>query len=346
MDRILILLSLIFVTCFSWAREPLTDQEVATIINQFQYEVTYSEVSNSSREGWNSCWTYRKELEVVVPTTSEPMLLTLTMYVPNRNNLGEDTVPAVIMLPPTGGKNFLDKKMANTFCDQDISAIILENDFANIVYQADHELLPPEDHELSYHRAVAGIKTAMALIDEDAHLDFSRMGLFGVSLGGIIGSFAMATQPDLAAGYFVVAGGDVPAILTESRQDEVSRIRRKRMNEQGFTTTAEYENFLRTHITLDPIDLASTMLPETIYMVIARRDANVPTQYQEALHLAFGEPEADYSNSGHVDAVLDTLFFAGDRRRVARFFTERFELPNPRPTAFTWLKSFSLLQYL
>lgn len=343
MDRIVIIASLIFITTFSWAREPLSELEMAEIITEFQYPSNYNEtLSNQSGGSWDSCWTYRKTFETNHPASVDPLTVNITMYMPNRQKIGDSTVPAVLMLPPTGGVNLLDRKMAKTFCSAKMSAIIIENDFANIESQAKGPLLDPADHELSYHRATAAVKAVMQFVADDEQLDQERVGLFGVSLGGILGAFAMATQPEIAAGYLIVAGGDVPNILAHSEQDEVSRIRRKRMKEQGFNTRDEYEIFLREHMVLDPMDLTLTMLPETLHMVISRRDDNVPTENQEALHLAFGEPEATYSNSGHVNTVINSLLFKGDRRRVSRFFKKRFEMQNPRIQAFAWMDTLEM----
>lgn len=347
MDRIAILFSLVLLTSFSWARQPLTDQEVSDIIDQFQYDSQYTEISSKKYGGaWDSCWEYDTLIETQFPEMVEPLEVKMTIYMPNRKDLGSETVPTVIMLPPTGGKNFLDKKMGKSFCSSNMAAVIIENDFANILYQADEELLPPEDHELSYYRTVSAVKAVMKMAHDDINMNGDKIGLFGVSLGGILGSFVMATQEQISAGYFIVAGGDVPYILAYSQQDEVSRIRRKRMKEQGFTEKSEYEGFLRTHLTMDPMDLAKTMIPETLHMVIAKKDKNVPTANQLSLHQAYGEPDASFSNSGHVDTVIDTLLFGSKRRRVTNFFKKRFEQDNPRPQAFQWLSQFSLMNYL
>jgi hypothetical protein len=331
----------------SYGREPLNDQQIADIIGQFQYDNNFKEISSDLSGGsWDSCWVYKKTIQTIYPTALEPLEIQLTMYIPNRKDLGNKKIPSVIMLPPTGGINFLDKSMGNTFCSNNIAAVILENDFANIVYQADEKLLDPLDHEESYYRATAAVKAAMAMTAIDDNINSEKIGLFGVSLGGILGSFVMSTQEQISAAFIVVSGGDVPEILTNSQQDEVSRIRHKRMTEQGFTTKQEYEDFLRKYITIDPLDIARMMIPETLKMVISNNDKNVPTTNQLSLFEAYGKPSATYSNSGHVDTVVATMFMGSKRQIIANFFKERFALPNPRPPLFKWLNDFSLKQYL
>lgn len=223
-----------------------------------------------------------------------------------------------------------------------MAAILISNDFANVKYQSEKELLPVEDHQMTYYRVAAAVKAAISQIKDDENLDQDKIGLLGVSLGGILSSFVMATQQEIAAGYFVVAGGDVPEILATSQQEEIAIIRDKRMKEQNLATADDYEDYLRQHITIDPIDISITMMPETLRMVIASEDRNVPTPNQWALHRAFGEPENDLLDLGHLDAILNSLLPGKKRREIARFFQMRFAEPNPRPETFDTLDLWSL----
>lgn len=347
MERIFLGLAAIVVFFSAQAREPLPKEAAIQVIDQFQYQGNYQILSDKKQGGFfDSCWEYDRVFETQYPDMDEPLDVDVTLYVPNRDRLGSDQVPVVIMIPPVGGTNILDTQMARTFCDYDIAAIVLKNDFANIDYQAEVELLPPEDHQKTFYRIVAAVKGSMAMIDDDDNLKYDKIGIFGVSLGGILSSFVMETQSDISAGYFLVAGGDIPQILAYSEQENVSIIRRKRMNEENISTKEEYENYLRRYITLDPIDLAVTMLPETINMVIAKKDTTVPSSNQFALHKAFGEPEAIYYNSGHLDTIIGTLLWGQNRADVARFFSARFSEDNPRPPAFRQLLEWSLSQYM
>ncbi len=344
MERFILAICLLLSSFWASAREPMSQADVAAIIDEFQYENNYREIySEQVGSSWDRCWVYEKVIEVDYPGMSEPLQVNMMHYIPSRSQLGQDTVPAVIMIPPIGGTNLLDRKMAETFCENKMSALILTDDFAYIQSQSAGPLRPPEDHQETFYRVGAAVKGSLALISDDANLDYKKVGMFGVSLGGVLGSFMMATQADISAGYFVVAGGDIPQILAVSEQDEVSRIRRKRMSEEGLNTKAEYEEFLREHILFDPMDLAQTMIPETINMVIAERDSSVPTPNQRSLHQAFGQPDTRYINAGHVDAVISALFWSSDRRDIARFFEKRFSVPNPRPDVFEFLNSFNYM---
>lgn len=342
MERILFLVSLLFVVQVSWAREPISDEKLTQIIDQFQYITAYNVIKNSTNaSNWDSCWQYTTNFETDYPGAPNALEIKTQFYIPNRNNLGTKQIPFVMLLPPMGGTNFLDESMAETFCNKNIAAMIITNDFTGV---QSGDVPPVEDHDMAFHRTVAGIKAAMAFAKDDANIDATKVGLFGVSLGGILGSFAMSTQFDIAAGYFVVAGGDVPHILAYSDNSEVSRIRVERMKLEGFTTKQEYEDFLRVNMSMDPFDVSRSVPPETLYMVISKNDTTVPSDNQYLLHDGFGKPNVRYTNSSHVDTVIDTLLWGDNRRKVADFFLERFKLENPRLTT-RWLEQFDLSRF-
>lgn len=341
MERVSSFIIVLFFAAVSFARVPLTDQELALALAQFQYTSNYTEVASKGNESlFYDCWVYKKVLTTEYPSMDQPLEISVQMYIPNKNILGESKIPAVVILPPVGGVNFLDEQMAETFCSSKIAAFIITNDFAHVEDQASHSLLPVNDHEKAFHRVNAGVKSVMALAADHKNIDADKFGIFGVSLGGILGSFAMSTLPEISAGYFVVAGGDVPNILALSSQEKIATIRKKRMKEKNFTSPEEYEDYLRQHMKLDPLDFGRTMPPETIGMVIAQKDKSVPTANQITMHEAFGQPEAEFYKLDHVDTVIATLLYGSERRRIAKFFNERFKNENPRPNLFQFLMAF------
>ena len=347
MDRILLYLLSLLIVLPSFARDPLPPEEAAKIIQEFQYPNNFTFFSNDvSKPLFSRCWIYEQFVDTEYPQSMEPLRVQQHLYIPSRRQLGDKKVPLVILIPPVGGINPLDTQTAKTLCNNNIAALIVANDFANVEYQAEIELLPVEDHQETYYRITAAVKAAIAQVDEDPNLDSEKIGLFGVSLGGILSSFVMAAQERIAAGYFVVAGGDVPDILAHSAQDKIAKIRRRRMQAEGFSTADEYEMYLRQHLQIDPIDISTTMLPETLRMVIAGKDKNVPTSNQWALHVAFGEPDIDFVDKNHLQTILNTLFSSSKRDKVMRFFKKRFEFDNPRPAAFDFLSQFDLNYYM
>lgn len=338
MDRMFwALLSFLFISQTSFARTPLTEKQLADVIGEFQYQAQYKEIkSDQVQGGWySSCWVYEKEIQVVYPQSEQALSVHMMMYIPNRDDLEKDQVPAVIMVPPIGGVNLLDKKTAGTLCSNNMAALILTDDFANIESQAKGALKPIEDHEQAVYRIVGAVKGTIEMINDDVNMDANHVGLFGVSLGGILSAFVMGTQPEISAGYFVVAGGDIPHILATSEQNDVAQIRQKRMDEQGFTSADDYEDYIRDNLHYDPADLGPTMVPETLRMVIAEQDTSVPSDNQVLLHDAFGQPKADYFNEGHVTTVISFLFPGSGRRKVSDFFKKRFAEQNPRPALFS-----------
>lgn len=343
MDRFLYLFFVLFLSLSATAssRVPLTDSEISAALAEFQYPANYIELESDKDESmWNSCWTYRKVITTQMPNATEPVTIHIEAFIPSKNKIGSKKIPAVVMLPPIGGVNFLDSQMAETFCDKEIAAYIITDDFASVESQASGDLLPPEDHHMTYYKVDAAVKAVMALAGDNPSIDSSKFGIFGVSLGGILSAFAMSTLPEISAGYFVVSGGDVPNILALSTQEKIESIREQRMEAEGLETAQEYEDYLRQFMKFDPLDFARTMLPETIRMVIAQKDKSVPSANQMLMHEAFGKPETEYYKMDHVDTVIATMLYGSERRRIANFFLERFKTENPRPNLFQFLMAF------
>ncbi|MCB0378381.1 MAG: hypothetical protein KDD33_07805 [Bdellovibrionales bacterium] len=326
------------------ARDPISDEKIGQIIDQFQYITNYQiDEMALDTKGSARCLIYDLDLTTDYPGMPDPLKVDGRLYLPNPNRLGGDTVPMVVMLPPMGGINMLDRRMANTFCDEKIAAYIIMNDFTGV---QSGNTPPVDDHDKAFHRTISALKASLAFANDYEHTNGEKVGLFGVSLGGILGSFSMQTQAQVAAGFFIVAGGDVPSILADSDQEDVTRVRQERMQQEGFNSKAEYEAWLRLHLNYDPQDLAPSVPTETVQMVISRDDYHVPTARQVDLHGAFGEPQAYYFNSGHVGTVIDVLLWESNRLIISDFFKERFTLENPRvELARQWLSGFSLGRY-
>lgn len=334
MKQTLFIVTLIFGYSL-FAREPLTNNELADIISQFQYDSQYTQIEDKKKESPSqNCWTYQRTIATTYPNAQEPLEVNLEMFVPNRDKLNGTQAPLVVVIPPIGGVTFLDRGMARTLCNQKMAAIIVTNDFANVEYQSKVALLPPEDHQKSFFRISAAIKATVQMSEDDSDINADKTGIFGVSLGGILGSFVMSTQSNISVGYFIVAGGDIPHILAYSEQGEIKKIRQKRMTEQNLQSQDEYEDFLRQHITFDPLDTAATMLPATLQMVVATKDKSVPSQNQEYLYEAFGKPKTKFYKQDHLQTILSSLLLGSKKKGIAQFFSERFKLENPRPEHF------------
>ena len=64
-------------------------------------------------------------------------------------------------------------------------------------------------------QGVCDVRRAVAWLASRPEIDPNRLGVTGISLGGIVSSVAAAVDPTLNRGAFLLAGGDLAQILWE-----------------------------------------------------------------------------------------------------------------------------------
>jgi dienelactone hydrolase len=164
-------------------------------------------------------------------------------------------------------------------------------------------------------QAVLDIRRAAAWLAEQGEVDSQRLGVFGISLGGITGALAATAEPRLSNVCLLLAGGDIGRVAWESPE---LRSIRQYWEQQGGTR----EDFTAALRPIDPVEFAANVRGRRILMLNATDDEVIPRPCTEALWKAFGEPEIHWYPGGHysVARYLPNAMF-----RVVEFFatTER-----------------------
>lgn len=208
---------------------------------------------------------------------------------------------SVLILPPTGGENFIDRSYARALCEAGFDALIVRS-----WTDWDEYDLALEIHQRFYDRSQRAIRV---LVDS---LRPGFVGILGTSAGGIHASLAVGHDPRIAAAFVIVGGGPIASIVARSDQEAMAEARARRFERYGFRSLDEYEAALSRALTWNPLrpnlDLGSKLLG----MAIAERDGTVPTADQLRL-MRFWSPETLLRlDAGHVGAVLRTWMFHSD----------------------------------
>lgn len=301
--------------------------ERARILEQirasYQFPILYElkTLKRTSRVN-NRCHIYKyKFLVDDKDNTGAPLEVFGVMYAPNPKRRKEaQSVPLVLQLPPISGVNMLDRMLAGDLCRNGMASIIIANDFTGL----EKEDLPPvEDHILAYRRMVSATKGAIELAKGFSNIDSQHVGLFGVSLGGILSAMAFSVIDQFSGGYFIVSGTDAPRILAISEETTVKRLRRKRMLQEGLETAEDYEDYLRSAMDHDTSDFAHRVPPESVHLVVSENDTKVPSYNQLNMVEKFGDPQTIFEKKGHSSVVIKRLLWASNRRSVIDFFKDR-----------------------
>lgn len=220
------------------------------------------------------------------------------------------TGPFVILVPPTGGVNILDRGYANELCSQNISVALVKNwDFQ------DEISLDFNMHNNGALRAISAIhQVNNFLIDHSA----SSIGIMGTSVGAISSSLSMAFENNIKAAVFIAGAVDFPNIIARSDEQGANSIREKRMQNLDLKSQEEYQSQVQKNVWINPKDFIQTWKHKPSFVILAEKDTTVPTDLQ----LEFAK-ELDNKNllsirKNHVDAIKESFFW--HRKAVVEFF--------------------------
>lgn len=228
---------------------------------------------------------------------------------------GEGRKPVILVLPVLNAGNFFARNFAHYFAMKGFAAVIVKREKGNGAGILDQ----PEE---AMRQLVLRHRRALDWVSQNDDFDHSRIGVFGVSAGGINTVLLAAVDDRVAAAMPVLAGGDLPYIVTHTKERSLERSVSKLLQARNLSRD-ELLAYLREHISTDPLHLAPHVDARRVLMVLARSDKVVPFSKQEELRKALGEPEAIYLPTGHVSSVI---FMPYLKAEGYRFFKERFQL--------------------
>lgn len=174
-------------------------------------------------------------------------------------------------------------------------------------------------------QAVFDVKRLIDWLQTNPDINDEKIGLAGVSLGGIVGALSTGVDSRIAAAAFLLAGGDLAHLLFNSSVTvEVRReLRRKGIDE------ADLRKELQP---IEPLNYARPDLGPTVLVVGAKFDNVVPVPDTEKLIEAWHPGTVVTLDTGHYGGVLvERRIF----RTVADFFASKFNLsPDTQPKSF------------
>lgn len=240
-----------------------------------------------------AAWTLER-LSLASPAPDAPdRRMSVDLYQPARS-----TRPGVILLlPSAGGSYWIEEGFARYFATRGYAALLLRRektpDGARVI----------DSINTIVARSVLDTRRLLDFAESRTDLDASRIGLFGISMGGIKGSLLLAVEPRIDAAVLGLAGGDLPDILVRSTEPGISAERAAFLAATGYDA-ATATTALRRDIAYEPLAAAGAVTPERVLLILARFDTAVPVANGWRLWQALGEPEVLVLPTGHYSAVL------------------------------------------
>jgi dienelactone hydrolase len=226
---------------------------------------------------------------------------------------GDSRTPVVVLLPIFNGQLAIPRYFARYFANQGLSAVVVTRGRDPLAaLTAPVETV--QGNLLDYRRV-------LDWIEQQPELDARRIGLFGMSLGGMDAVMLTALDDRVQALVIAMAGGDLSYLLANTNYRRVVRMVGAVAEELDTSRAALVAN-LDAAIVLDPLALAPYVDAERVLMILTRTDAIVPFEAQQELRTRMGAPEALYLATGH---RLSVVFFPRLRSEAFEFFARQFE---------------------
>lgn len=223
---------------------------------------------------------------------------------------------AVIVLHILGGDFDLSRLFCRNFANNGVAALFVKLPYygPRRVDGVDRRMISkdPQVTVAGFRQAVLDIRRGAAWLASRDEVDPDRLGIFGISLGGITGALAATAEPRLQNVCLMLAGGDMVRIAAES--EELAPLRKEWLAEGR-----DLDQFLAAMKQIDPVEYGANVRGRRILMMNGKHDRVIPPSCTESLWRAFGEPEIVWMEAGHYTAAQFLLDGLG---RATAFFVK------------------------
>lgn len=179
----------------------------------------------------------------------------------------------IIIMPPTGGVNLLDRSWARNLCAAGFNAHIVEHWTGDDEYALDFGI-----HQRFYERTQKAIGMVLN------HLSKAQfIGILGTSIGGVHAGMTMGLHPRIDAAFVIAGGADMPTMIANSDQDLMVETWKKRKQQFNLPDKASYIKLLHENIKYDALKLPRNFEGKKLGMVISKDDSTVPYENQVKL---------------------------------------------------------------
>lgn len=223
--------------------------------------------------------------------------------------------PAVVVLHILGSDFPLSRYLAARLADRGVAAL-----FVKLPYYGERRPLygpgPVPSKFLSadiertmnsMRQGICDVRRGLRWLASRPNIDPERLGMTGISLGGIVSSIVVSVDPDVNAAVLLLAGGDLAKVLWEMPETAPFR--------ESWTAAGKTVADLRTLTApYDPLTYARGMTGKKVLMIAGTVDEVIPPASARALWETGGRPAIIWYECGHYSAAGYLL--PGIRRAV------------------------------
>jgi dienelactone hydrolase len=233
---------------------------------------------------------------------------------------GPGPYPACVVLHILGGDFLLAETVASHLARQGVAALFIKMPYYGPRRRKDSpkRMLSEDPRETvaGMTQAVLDIRRATAWLAEREEVDEERLGITGISLGGIMSALAASGEPRLNNVAIVLGGGNFADLLWANETTQAKKFR-----ERWLAGGETRETFREVVSKIDPATHGHLLKGRRVLMIEAQNDEVIPPESAKALWESMGrEPELVWLDAGHYTAIR---YLPRELVRLDMFFNGR-----------------------
>ena len=247
------------------------------------------------------------------------------LYLP-RDAAPAAKVPGAVVLDIMDGSAILPRMMARSAAQNGLAALYLPMPCYNERRPPndEHEQLLREDPARAadgLRQTVMDVRRAKAILASRPEVDTSRIGITGISMGGILTALAAGVDGEFARAVPILSGGDVASIIFHAHE---ARKLRAAMVAKGMDRDAA----ARALAAVEPTMFAARIGAGRCLMINAANDEVIPKRTTQSLHEAARRPPIVWLPAGHYTSLT---YFPLMQKAVIEFLRDGTRPTEPQP---------------
>lgn len=231
-------------------------------------------------------------------------------YLPNACEQDKTPRPAFICLHILNGNFEIARTFCVNFASRGIPALMMMLPYYGPRRPANHNKIMRSEQAADYfldaaEQAMLDLRRTFDLLASRPEIDPNKIGVLGVSLGGITAARALGREPRFYKGVLMLAGGDLPNLIGHSKESRfVERIFKKGKGQEQAALLDKLKS-------IDPIATADKLKSRAkagkIMMINAENDEVMPRRCTTKLAEAMGLTEKDIhwiKGAGHYSSAV------------------------------------------
>lgn len=230
---------------------------------------------------------------------------------------GAGPFPATVVLHILGGDFVLSETVASHLARNGVAALFVKLPYYGPRRRkgSPQRMVSEDPHETvkGMTQGVLDIRRAAAWLGSQTEVDADRLGITGISLGGIMSALGASGEPRLKNVAVFLGGGNFGELIWTNETRQAQEFRKRWLADGGTR-----ESFKEVVGQVDPATYGKLLKGRRVLMIAAKNDEVIPPACATALWEAIDrEPEIVWIDAGHYTAIK---FLPQELVRLDMFF--------------------------